>query len=350
MWAKLCGCCMKSKETKKKERRGHEVIDEAGPEPAKKTFAFSEMGHGKKKTECQDTSCIMENFYKDMTFLAVYDGHGTHGRLASELANSYIQKYLMDNKEYLYSLDGEDDMTTFFKKMCNGCQEEFVSSKTDYQLSGTCAVGVLLKEGTAYTANLGDSRAVIGSCSPEETCALEISIDHKPTREGEKERILRSGGKIERSMIDDKEVGPYRVWRADEDVPGIAITRSLGDLVAHSIGVAAEPEVTAKDIDADDKFIVMGSDGVWDVMSSAEAVGFILSLPISEKEGAAKKMVMECRERWDLLNEIKKKQAQILYDSSDANKKAAAERKQEIERNIVRDDITVGLHYLISDD
>ena len=41
-----------------------------------------------------------------------------------------------------------------------------------------------------YTANLGDSRAIIGSCSKDETCALEISIDHKPTREGEKERIL----------------------------------------------------------------------------------------------------------------------------------------------------------------
>jgi len=209
---------------------------------------------------------------------------------------------------------------------------------------------VLVKEGTIYTANLGDSRAVIGSCSKDETCALEVSIDHKPTREGEKERILAAGGKIERSMVDDKEVGPYRVWKAEEDIPGIAITRSFGDLVAHKIGVSADPEITSKDIDGDDKFIVMGSDGVWDVMSSAEAVGFILSLPINEKETAAEKMVSECRERWDLLNEIKKKQAQIMLDSAETNKKAAAERKLELERNIVRDDITVGLHYLISDD
>ncbi len=220
----------------------------------------------------------------------------------------------------------------------------------DYSLSGTCAIMVLVKEGTIYTANLGDSRAVVGSCSPEETCALEVSIDHKPTREGEKERILSSGGKIERSMVDDKEVGPYRVWKADEDIPGIAIARSFGDLVAHKIGVSAEPEVTSKDIDPDDKFIVMGSDGVWDVMSSAEAVGFILSLPMNEKETACDKMVNECKERWDLLNEIKKKQAQILFDSADTNKKLANERKMEIERNIVRDDITVALHYLVNSD
>ena len=201
-----------------------------------------------------------------------------------------------------------------------------------------------------HTANLGDSRAVVGSCSNDETCALEVSIDHKPTREGEKERVLSSGGKIERSMVDDKEVGPYRVWKAEEDIPGIAITRSFGDLIAHKIGVIAEPEVTHKEIDNDDRFIVMGSDGVWDVMSSAEAVGFILSLPIEEKETAAEKMVGECRERWDLLNEIKKKQAQIMLDSSDTNKKAAAERKAELERNIVRDDITVAIHYLLPDE
>ena len=151
-------------------------------------------------------------------------------------------------------------------------------------------------------------------------------------------------------MVDDKEVGPYRVWKAEEDIPGIAITRSFGDLIAHKIGVSAEPEVTSKEIEGDDKFIVMGSDGVWDVMSSAEAVGFILSLPEIEKETASEKMVAECRERWDLLNEIKKKQAQIMLDNSDTNKKAAAERKIELERNIVRDDITVAIHYLITDE
>jgi integrin-linked kinase-associated serine/threonine phosphatase 2C len=147
-------------------------------------------------------------------------------------------------------------------------------------------------------------------------------------------------------MVDEKEVGPYRVWKADEDVPGIAISRSMGDLIAHEIGVSAEPEVTAKDIDTEDKFIVMGSDGVWDVMSSAEAVGFILSVPITEKETAPEKMVNECRDRWDLLNEIKRKQAQIMLDNSETNKKAAAERKNELERNIACDDITVAVHYL----
>jgi len=56
-----------------------------------------------------------------------------------------------------------------------------------------------------------------------------LSYDHKPTRPDEKERILRSGGKIEKLMHDGNPVGPYRVW-ADDEGPGIAMTRTLGDL------------------------------------------------------------------------------------------------------------------------
>lgn len=346
MFKKLCGCCVKDTKKKKHRREMPEESAFEGNVPYK-TFSFTEKGHGKKKTDCQDTACIMEDFYKGMTFLAVYDGHGQNGRTASDLANKGVREYIVNNKETLYGLDTEEDMEKFFRKMCSSVQSMFQSDKTDYELSGTCAVMVLVKEDMIYTANLGDSRAVIGSCSKDETCALEVSIDHKPTREKEKERIINSGGKIEKTVVDDKEVGPYRVWKAEEDIPGIAISRSFGDLVAHKIGVSAEPEVTAKEIDGDDKFLVMGSDGVWDVMSSAEAVGFILSLSITEKETAAEKMVIECRERWDLLNEIKKKQAQIYLDSAETNKKAAAEKKLELERNITRDDITVALHYLI---
>lgn len=67
----------------------------------------------------------MENFYKDMTYLAVYDGHGTNGRLASELANDAIQRYLRENKEALYAIDTEDGIEKFFKKMCSKVQEMY---------------------------------------------------------------------------------------------------------------------------------------------------------------------------------------------------------------------------------
>ena len=37
--------------------------------------------------------------------------------------------------------------------------------------------------------------------------------------------------------------GPMRVWLQHADAPGLMVTRSLGDDLAHSVGVTAEPEV-----------------------------------------------------------------------------------------------------------
>ena len=55
----------------------------------------------------------------------------------------------------------------------------------------------------------------------------------------------------------------------------MAVARTLGDLHGHKIGVSSEPEIEVWDIDPNDVFVVIGSDGVWDVISSAESVGFI---------------------------------------------------------------------------
>lgn len=53
------------------------------------------------------------------------------------------------------------------------------------------------------------------------------------------------------------------------------MTRTLGDLQAKKIGLISEPEIQHIELLRGDKFIVIGSDGVWDVMSSAEVCGFV---------------------------------------------------------------------------
>ena len=42
---------------------------------------------------------------------------------------------------------------------------------------------------------------------------------------------------------DGKEGGPFRVWMKGCDYPGIAMSRSIGDKIAHNIGVINEPEI-----------------------------------------------------------------------------------------------------------
>ena len=69
-----------------------------------------------------------------------------------------------------------------------------------------------------------------------------MSDDHKPTLPKESERIKAAGGRIESFKGPNGEnLGPGRVWLQHEDSPGLAMSRSLGDYQAHSIGVIPDP-------------------------------------------------------------------------------------------------------------
>jgi hypothetical protein len=71
-----------------------------------------------------------------------------------------------------------------------------------------------------------------------------MSHDHKPELPSEKARIENSGGRVE-PMRDGRNdpIGPPRVWVAREMYPGLAMSRSIGDSIAQSVGVSCEPEV-----------------------------------------------------------------------------------------------------------
>ena len=65
------------------------------------------------------------------------------------------------------------------------------------------------------------------------------------------------------------------MWLKNEDIPGLAMTRSFGDETAARVGVIAEPgmlyynnylEILELDLCKDDKFIVLASDGVWEFL------------------------------------------------------------------------------------
>ena len=60
----------------------------------------------------------------------------------------------------------------------------------------------------------------------------------------EKYRIARKGGRVDTIRGNQgQKLGPERVWLRDQELPGLAMSRSIGDYIAHSVGVATEPEV-----------------------------------------------------------------------------------------------------------
>lgn len=84
-----------------------------------------------------------------------------------------------------------------------------------------------------YIANVGDSRVIIarsGSLPGSEICAEGLSNDHKPDDKVEAAMIIANNGRID-SYRDahGNPLGPLRVWLKNEDIPGLAMTRSFGD-------------------------------------------------------------------------------------------------------------------------
>jgi serine/threonine protein phosphatase PrpC len=97
-------------------------------------------------------------------------------------------------------------------------------------------------------------------------------------------RIRKCNGRIEQSRLQTGAMtglrssagmfyGPKRVWLKTQQVPGLAMTRSIGDMAATSVGVTAEPEIKVyPNLSPADKFIVIASDGIWDRLSNEEVM------------------------------------------------------------------------------
>ena len=113
-----------------------------------------------------------------------------------------------------------------------------------------------------YVANAGDTRCVIASKGK----AKDLSHDHKPDNPNEKRRVERAGG-----VVDDGRVNGV-----------IAISRAIGDWEYKKAGLKPEdnmvsgyPEVVVETLRPDHDFMIIACDGIWDCLSSQQAVDFI---------------------------------------------------------------------------
>ena len=270
--------------------------------------SFAMMGESSKKHDCQDTICIFDTYSDSFYFFGILDGHGSSGREVSNHASERLQKHLESNKNTIKNFKNDKQRENFLRKMYLKTDKELKKSGIDIQMSGTTCISIFIQNNILYISNVGDSRAVLGRVTENEKYAIELSQDHTPLIPHERDRIIKSGGTIQKMFHRGEYTGPYRVW-ADEEGPGIAMTRSLGDFSGKKIGLIASPEIQHLEIKEYDKFVVCASDGIWDVMTSTEVVAFLLRL--GERKGSAEELVKEARSRWRDLNLCKKKNREV---------------------------------------
>ena len=130
--------------------------------------------------------------------------------------------------------------------------------------------------------------------------ARPLSRDHKPDDPDEAKVILGSNGRIDsyRDQLGNQ-IGPMRVWLKNEDIPGLAMTRSFGDSMACRVGVNAVPEIKEFVLTTEDKVMVLASDGVWEFLQNQEVANIVYPFFLQKNaEGAAEALVRAAFKRW----------------------------------------------------
>lgn len=252
----------------------------------------------------------------NIRFMGVYDGHGDKGREASDFVDREIKRLITENKykikKWSTMTTARDQITKMFVDGYKKIQNTMKKQDSQFEMSGTCAISAMLIDRVCYVINLGDSRAVIGGKLIDNLFAIQMSIDHKPSLTEEMERVKKCGGEVK--SMGDSGGGPMRVYKANDTNPGLAVSRSLGDCYGHECGVSEEPQVSYRVLDDSDEFIVMGSDGIWDVMNSVEIVGYVFERTNDktnnrvDRDKIAEEIVEECRKRWIIINKFKDNQ------------------------------------------
>mmetsp|Transcript_42212 Transcript_42212/g.62072 ORF Transcript_42212/g.62072 Transcript_42212/m.62072 type:complete len:439 (+) Transcript_42212:68-1384(+) len=201
---------------------------------------------------------------------AVFDGHG-----GAQVAR-FLQRNLHARFRGLLppGLDLQDCDIEMVKD-CLAQSYEYVDQEVQkvahWQYQGSTAVCVVALREALVAANVGDSRAVLSRRGR----ALDLTEDHKPDNPKELERIKSLGGNVKWYGYLDQDGNP---------VDGTGVYRVNGNLaVARAVGDRKERPFVSGAVDVrhfprdeeGDQFVILASDGLWDVMSSEEAVGFV---------------------------------------------------------------------------
>jgi len=262
--------------------------------PNNLSFVVSEMQGWRDQMEDSTLSVLkLEEPLSNTSLFGIFDGHG--GPMVSKIceqsfpleicrqASAKLESPLTDNLSTILEssyteIDAFLQTTGSMKNMRasanNAAMPRFANPAMEgivrenlFDFIGSTAVIVLIRDKDIYVSNAGDSRAILCRSG----VALELSRDHKPESPRERSRIENAGGKV-------SIVGPCH--RVDF---GLNLSRALGDflykrnadLPASHQKITAVPEIVQETITEDDEFIILGCDGVFELLSNQQVINFV---------------------------------------------------------------------------
>ncbi|TYH15711.1 hypothetical protein ES288_A05G064000v1 [Gossypium darwinii] len=279
-----------------------------------KTEKFSEDGENDRvryglssmqgwRAAMEDAHAAYPDLDESTSFFGVYDGHG--GKVVAKFCAKYLHQQVLKHEAYATGDIGASVHRAFFRmdEMMRGQRGwrelailgdkidkftgmiegliwspkggEGIDQDDDWAIEegphsdfsgptfGSTACVAILRNNQLVVANAGDSRCVISRKGQ----AYNLSRDHKPDLEAEKERILKAGGFIHAGRVNGS----------------LNLSRAIGDmefkknklLPAEKQTVSANPDINTVELCDYDDFLVLACDGIWDCMSSQMLVDFI---------------------------------------------------------------------------
>ncbi|KAI4329415.1 hypothetical protein L6164_021681 [Bauhinia variegata] len=251
----------------------------------------------------EDAHAAIPNLDESTSFFGVYDGHG--GKAVAKFCAKYLHQQVLKHEAYSAGDFGTSLKKSFLRmdemmhgqrgwrelaalgdkiEKFSGMLEGFIWSPRNGEVNnhvddwafeegphsdfsgpncGCTACVAIIQQNQLVIANAGDSRCVLSRKGQ----AYNLSKDHKPDLEVEKDRILRAGGFIQVGRVN----GSLNLARAIGDME----FKQNKFLPAEKQIVTADPDITSVELCDEDEFLVIACDGIWDCMSSQQLVELV---------------------------------------------------------------------------
>lgn len=230
-----------------------------------------------KRDSMEDTHVALVNLEhssgRKCAFFGVYDGHG--GRRASEFLAEQLHAICLAREDFL---DSPADVLAYAVAQT---EAQFMDIAAEENLQdGSTLVAALVYDGGLVACNVGDAEM----CLASKDRVFSLSEIHNPSKNPQEvERVQTLGGRVYTNRVGHHRLGhPY----LNPSFFNLGVSRAIGDVMyknskftdGKASGLVADPHVVSVELDWDaDDFFVLACDGLWDVVTHAEASEFILT-------------------------------------------------------------------------
>eukprot|EP00930_Biecheleria_cincta_P086000 TRINITY_DN75373_c0_g1_i1.p1 TRINITY_DN75373_c0_g1~~TRINITY_DN75373_c0_g1_i1.p1 ORF type:complete len:637 (-),score=128.25 TRINITY_DN75373_c0_g1_i1:100-2010(-) len=274
------------------------------------SVAGKRLGETKENQDaffCQFSDC------GSIANIVVVDGHGKQGGSLAGTARDQLAQALLSMH------GGPGTAQELADAIMASDASLLIHEHVDAELSGASCLALRVDglrkdwlERNISVAHLGDCRAVLGRMRVESNAgkaswtAVRLTDDHRPGEATEAARLVAAGGCIRKATgppgVDPALLGPPRLWhRQQVHVPGLAMSRGLGDTMGKACGLSPQATVMRLKLTTEDTVLIAGSDGIFDVLSDAEVLQCCRHFAASREAcKAAAAVVAAARRGWEL--------------------------------------------------